>query len=97
LGTTPLPPQPQDPEPRGRPFVWLLAALVVGPLWARLKLLHVRGFNPDEFEHLHASWLVASGHLPYRDFFEHHTPGLYYLLAPPLRALDVEGSVMDAL
>ena len=36
----------------------------------------------DEFEHLHASWLVSIGKLPYRDFLEHHNPLLWYLSAP---------------
>ena len=38
--------------------------------------------NIDEFEHLHASWLVWEGLFPYRDFFEHHHPLLWYLFAP---------------
>lgn len=36
----------------------------------------------DEFEHLHASWLVSEGFIPYRDFFEHHHPLLWYVSAP---------------
>ena len=36
----------------------------------------------DEFEHLHASWLVSIGKAPYREFFEHHNPLLWYLSAP---------------
>ncbi|MBR5154112.1 MAG: glycosyltransferase family 39 protein [Alphaproteobacteria bacterium] len=36
----------------------------------------------DEFEHLHASFLVSQGKLPYRDFFEHHHPLLWYVSAP---------------
>ena len=36
----------------------------------------------DEFEHLHASWLVSIGKIPYVDFFEHHHPLLWYLSAP---------------
>jgi hypothetical protein len=36
----------------------------------------------DHAEHLHASWLVWQGNFPYRDFFEHHNPLLWYILAP---------------
>lgn len=36
----------------------------------------------DHAEHLHAAWLVWQGQIPYRDFFEHHNPLLWYLLAP---------------
>lgn len=38
----------------------------------------------DEYEHLHASWLVSIGKVPYRDFLEHHHPLLWYLSAPVL-------------
>ena len=36
----------------------------------------------DHAEHLHASWLVWQGEVPYRDFFEHHNPLLWYVMAP---------------
>jgi 4-amino-4-deoxy-L-arabinose transferase-like glycosyltransferase len=86
-------PQPSRTLPW--PIAALAAGLVVAPLIARLPLLVVRGFNPDEFEHLHAAWCVAQGQLPYRDFFEHHTPGLYYLLAPLLALFDTATDVTD--
>ena len=44
---------------------------------AALVLLYAFFFSGfqivDEFEHLHASWLVSTGKVPYKDFFEHHT------------------------
>ena len=33
----------------------------------------------DEFEHMHAMWLVHNGQTPYADFFEHHTPMFYFV------------------
>ena len=33
----------------------------------------------DIIEHIHASFLVSEGKVPYRDFFEHHHPLLWYL------------------
>lgn len=36
----------------------------------------------DHAEHIHASWLVWQGKIPYRDFFEHHNPLLWFLMAP---------------
>ena len=40
---------------------------------ALLVLLYAYTFSGfqivDEFEHLHASWLVSIGQVPYRDFF----------------------------
>ncbi len=59
-----------------------------------LRLLYVRRGEIiyDEFQHLHAAYLVAGGQTPYVDFFEHHTPAFYYLAAPLLRlsALDFD-------
>lgn len=40
----------------------------------------------DEFEHLHASWLVSTGKVPYKDFFEHHNPLLWYVSTPLVNA-----------
>ena len=36
----------------------------------------------DDLEHIHASFLVGQGKIPYRDFFEHHHPLLWFLFAP---------------
>lgn len=36
----------------------------------------------DEMEHLMSAFWTAGGFVPYRDFFQHHHPGLWYLLAP---------------
>ncbi len=53
----------------------LAIVLVVGA--AMLVEVPWRGIDPDELEHVHAACAVAWGQLPYRDFFEHHTPALY--------------------
>ncbi len=41
-------------------------------------------FMNDEIEHVHSAWYVASGRVPFRDFFEHHHSLLWYVLAPLL-------------
>ncbi len=71
-------------------------ALLVATFAPRLWLLQRRSFDPDEFEHLHASWLLSKGFLPYRDYFEHHTPALYFFLAPVFAFFDVETSFAEA-
>ena len=58
--------------------LWSLIALLGA---ARVHLLFVRVYDPDEFEHLHAGFCVAQGLVPYRDFFEHHGPLTYWLSA----------------
>jgi len=35
----------------------------------------------DEMEHLHSGWYVYRGFIPYNDFFQHHNPLLWYILA----------------
>src|SRR5579863_1096552 len=61
---------------------WFLLAAIVALFLARLPLMAVRVFDNDEFEHAHAAWSVFRGLLPYRDFFEHHTPWYYFTLSP---------------
>jgi len=39
-------------------------------------------YSIDEFQYAHAAWLVSQGHVPYLDFFDHHFPFLYQLIAP---------------
>ena len=57
-------------------------ALILTSLILRIPILLLRCFCPDEFQHLHAARSIVQGMVPYRDFFEHHTPFLYYFLAP---------------
>jgi len=68
----------------------LLAAVVL--LIARIPVMGVRVFDADEFEHAHAAWSVSRGLLPYRDFFEHHTPWYYLALSPFFRLFAVDQS-----
>lgn len=65
----------------GRAGVLLVVALAAIAL--RWRLVHDAAIEPDEFQHLHAAYLVASGARPYVDFFEHHSP-LFYLLGGAL-------------
>lgn len=41
----------------------------------------------DELEHLRASWFVSNGEMPYRDFFEHHHPLIWFMYSPIIKAL----------
>lgn len=49
-----------------------------------LGLAVFRFLDADELEHLHATWLVLNGQVPFRDFFEHHHPLVWFVLAPVL-------------
>ena len=75
---------------------WFLLAAIVALLVARLPLIAVRVFDNDEFEHAHAAWSVSKGLVPYRDFFEHHTPWYHFALAPFFRWFTVADSFESA-
>lgn len=51
-----------------------------------LFLLFQRGHPYDEAEHAHVSWLISMGKRPIDDFFQHHLPLLWSLLALYFRA-----------
>jgi 4-amino-4-deoxy-L-arabinose transferase-like glycosyltransferase len=75
--------------------VFVLVALA-GLLVARIPLIPIRSFDPDEFEHSHAAWCVFKGLLPYKDFFEHHTPWYYFALSPFFHWFQVDQSFESA-
>ena len=51
-------------------------------LGARAWISQHHGLMYDEPVTLHLAQLVAEGQLPYVDFYEHHTPLVWYLLVP---------------
>lgn len=61
---------------------WAFAAFLMTAVVVRGWLAGGLPIDTDESQHLHAAWLVRQGQVPYRDFWEQHTPFLYYLLAP---------------
>lgn len=64
-------------------YILLLAAVA-----SFCSMAFVHHIGADEREHLYATYLVAHGYVPYRDFFEHHHPLLWYLAAPLLYVWD---------
>jgi len=78
-------------------FAAVAILLVLAPLFLRLPLIETRGYNPDELEHLHWSWCVWRGLVPYVDYFDHHTPWFHFFLAQFFDFYDVERLPEDAL
>jgi 4-amino-4-deoxy-L-arabinose transferase-like glycosyltransferase len=90
-----------DPRREGSaPFVFATVCVTVGVIVAffvaRIFLIPRRVFDPDELEHTHAAWSVFRGLLPYKDFFEHHTPWYYFGLSPFFRWFAVDQSFESA-
>ena len=67
-------------------FLLDIIALVVLFMYSGVLLI-------DEVEHLHASYFISAGALPYRDFFEHHHP-LFLFLLTPLVALLPQNAIL---
>jgi hypothetical protein len=51
----------------------------------------------DDVEHLHSTWLVFQGKVPYVDFFQHHNPLLWYLFAPLVGFFAYDITVFDVV
>jgi hypothetical protein len=65
-------------------FVMLSVFAVLLLVTCYVKAAGIKYFHVDEFEHIHSAWYVLQGAMPYRDFFQHHHPLLWYCLAPIL-------------
>ena len=80
----------------GDPLKATCLALILGTFLIRVALVRRHAFDPDEFQHLHGAWSIANGLLPYRDYFEHHTPWLHFFLAAFVGFFEVETSARAA-
>jgi hypothetical protein len=52
--------------------------------------------NPDEMEHLHSTYLLLRGLVPYVEFWQNHAPMLWFLLAPVMAAWPEHSSICYA-
>ncbi len=66
---------------------YIPAALALSLLLFMLAQIYLRLYI-DEVEHIHSSWLITQGLVPYRDFFQHHHPLLWYLLLPLVKFIN---------
>lgn len=64
--------------------VILFVCIVMVLIFCRLAFVWVKPLANDEIEHLHSAWLVSKGLVPFRDFFQHHPPFFWWVLALPL-------------
>ena len=61
-------------------IAWGLALFAIG--FAIWTIYYTETGNGDNVEHLHSTWLVSLGKVPYKDFFQHHNPLMWYIFAP---------------
>lgn len=64
------------------PKVYFILQILFGIALCFWVLINHQPKTGDDVEHLHSAWLVFQGEIPYRDFFQHHNPLLWYLFAP---------------
>lgn len=82
----PWPPPPPGSDPTLPRHLGLAAlALLLAHATFLFTLAPHRHWDPDEFQHAQAAWLIGRGLIPFVDFFDHHTP-LWHLLAAPFAA-----------
>lgn len=77
------------------PKVYFILQILLG-VWASFWVLY--NHQPktgDDVEHLHSSWLVFQGAVPYQDFFQHHNPLLWYMFAPLVGSFAYDLEIFD--
>lgn len=77
------------------PLAALVAEIVAAMLLYAYMIGHLPTQNGDNIEHIHSSFLVAEGKVPYRDFFQHHNPLLWYLFAPIARLFAYNSIIVE--
>jgi drug/metabolite transporter superfamily protein YnfA len=70
----------------------LLALVVVAAAARSISLTWLHPLNWDEIEYFRATDWVRQGLIPYRDFWEHHTPLQWFLFAPVAALIRSEGA-----
>ncbi|HEV7239970.1 MAG TPA: hypothetical protein VGQ36_12090 [Thermoanaerobaculia bacterium] len=71
------------------------AAIFIALTAAAVRLIPLQWLHPlnwDEIEFYRATAWIGDGLVPYRDFWEHHTPLAWFLFAPFTKLLDAAGA-----
>lgn len=58
---------------------------------------HLSTQNGDNIEHIHSSFLIAQGMVPYQDFFQHHNPLMWYLFAPLVNLFAYNSTITEVV
>lgn len=64
-----------------RPYRIVILVFILIAFFLRIPLLQIRYYDPDEFQHLHGARQIYHGEIPYRDYFDHHTPFLHFVMS----------------
>ncbi len=64
-----------------RPYRIIILVFILIAFALRIPIFQIRYYDPDEFQHLHGARQIYHGEIPYRDYFDHHTPFLHFILS----------------
>ena len=85
---------PSSPNDIPRNERWF--AVIAFGLALALRVLYAWHYriDSDEPQHLHVVWEWTQGRLPYRDFFDNHTPMFQAFCAPLFRLLGIRADIL---
>lgn len=79
------------------PTAGLVLDLIIVAVFYALALAYLPTQNGDNIEHVHSSFMIATGEVPYRDFFQHHNPLMWYLFAPLVKVFAYDSTVVEVV
>ena len=79
------------------PYGAVILLLVFSALLHTFVSAHLPTQNGDNIEHIHSSFLIAIGQVPYRDFFQHHNPLLWYIFAPLTKLFEYNSTISEVV
>ena len=79
------------------PYGAIILLIAFSAILHTLVSAHVPTQNGDNIEHIHSSFMIAIGQVPYRDFFQHHNPLLWYLFAPLVKIFEYNSTISEVV
>lgn len=79
------------------PSAGLVSDLILVAVFYALALAYLPTQNGDNIEHIHSSFMIAIGEVPYRDFFQHHNPLMWYLFVPVMKLFAYDSTVVEVV
>ena len=77
------------------PMAAVILNLIAVSIFYALVIAYFPTQNGDNIEHIHSSFMIAIGQVPYRDFFQHHNPLLWYLFAPLTKIFEYNTTIAE--
>lgn len=78
-------------------YAGLVSDLILVAVFYALVLAYLPTQNGDNIEHVHSSFMIALGEVPYRDFFQHHNPLMWYLFVPLMKIFAYDATVVEVV